>query len=116
MKRGPKGMSTTHQEGLPRRGWRGFRRGRATAYSTARACSSLADSAVRCAVDKCGVCGFRYMPAWSPSCREHVIRHHEWEHGVRLRRLEDFETVGEVEGLKALLVRPTSPLFLRRQA
>lgn len=65
---------------------------------------------------KCGVCGFDYLPGWSSSRREHIIRHHEWEHGVRLRRLEDFEEVGQVEGLKALLVRPESPLFVRRQA
>jgi hypothetical protein len=64
----------------------------------------------------CGVCGFDYSPDWSPSRREHVIRHHEWEHGVRLRSLDEFEEVGEVEGLKALLVRPDSRLFLRRQA
>lgn len=64
----------------------------------------------------CGVCGFDYSPDWSPSRREHVIRHHEWEHGVRLRRLDEFEEVGEVGGLRGLLVRPDSPLFLRRQA
>jgi ribosomal protein S18 acetylase RimI-like enzyme len=62
------------------------------------------------------VCDFDYSPDWSPSRREHVIRHYEWEHGVRLRRLGDFEAVGEVEGLKALLVRPDAPLFQRRQA
>jgi len=65
---------------------------------------------------RCDVCGFDYTPGWSPSRREHVIRHHEWEDGVRLRRLGEFEDVGQVEGLRALLVRPTSPLFLRRQA
>jgi ribosomal protein S18 acetylase RimI-like enzyme len=65
---------------------------------------------------ECGVCGFDYWPDLSRDRREHIIRHHEWEHGVRLRRLEEFEEVGEVEGLKAFLVRPTSPLFLRRQA
>ncbi len=65
---------------------------------------------------ECGVCGFDYSPDWSPSRREHVIKHHEWEHGVRLRRIEDFEEVGEVGGLKALVVRPDSRLFLRRQA
>jgi GNAT superfamily N-acetyltransferase len=62
------------------------------------------------------VCDFDYSPDWSPSRREHVIRHYEWEHGVRLRRLQEFEAVGEVDGSKALLVRPDSRRFLRRQA
>jgi hypothetical protein len=35
---------------------------------------------------------------------------------VRLRQLRLFETVGMVQGLKILLVRPSSPLFARNRA
>jgi hypothetical protein len=65
---------------------------------------------------ECESCGFDYWPERSSSRRKHIIRHYEWEHGVRLRRLKDFEEIAEVGGLKAILVRPTSSLFLRRQA
>jgi hypothetical protein len=64
----------------------------------------------------CDDCGLVYSQQRSPSRRQHTLTHYEWIHGVRLRQPSDFEDIGEIHGLRALLVRPSSSLFLRRRA
>lgn len=65
---------------------------------------------------KCEECGFDYTPEWSASRHAHIIAHYEWSHGVHLRQRQAFEHLGQVEGFRILLVRPSSSLFARRQA
>ena len=65
---------------------------------------------------RCEICDFDYSEGWSASRRAHVIAHHEWEHGVCLRRLQVFEKVGQIQDCSVLLVRPSSPGFVKRRA
>jgi GNAT superfamily N-acetyltransferase len=68
-------------------------------------------------VMRCEVCNFDYSETWSASKHAHIIAHHEWDHGVRLRQPRGaFEHVGQVQGFQVLLVRPSSSLYARRRA
>jgi hypothetical protein len=64
----------------------------------------------------CEICDYYYSSDWSSSRRAHVIAHDEWFRGVRLRRRQDFEDVGQIQDFQALLVRPSSSLFARHRA
>lgn len=65
---------------------------------------------------KCEVCHCDYSADWSAERRHHLIAHYEWFNGIRLRQPHAFEIVGEVQGLRVLLVRPSSPIFAKRRA
>jgi hypothetical protein len=68
-----------------------------------------------CAQFVCEECGFRGL-AGPASARAHIIYHDEHIHGVRLRRLELFEQVAQVQSHEILLVRPESHRFARLRA
>lgn len=62
------------------------------------------------------MCDFDFSEGWSASRHAHVIAHHEWEHGVRLRHTAQFELVGNAQEFDLLLVRPFSSKYARSRA
>jgi GNAT superfamily N-acetyltransferase len=64
----------------------------------------------------CADCGFRGIASLEMFRRLHLVFHDEHLNGVKLRRLEQFERVGSIDGLDVLLIRPDSTRFSRLRA
>jgi hypothetical protein len=66
-----------------------------------------------CAHFLCDQCGFRGTPGPPWLTRAHAVHHDEHYHGVRLRRPEVFDQVGQLGADPAFLIRPDSSRFAR---